>query len=68
MRLYLAGSVPETIEFESIDPWGPEIRYFVECIEEGRQPDEGTGEQARAALLVALAANRSIESRRPEPV
>ena len=68
LRLYLAGSVPETIEFESIDPWGPEIRYFVECIEEDRQPDEGTGEQARAALLVALAANRSIESRRPEPV
>jgi predicted dehydrogenase len=68
LRLYLAGAVPETIEFESIDPWGPEIRYFVECIEEDRQPDEGTGEQARAALLVALAANRSIESRRPEPV
>ena len=68
LRLYLAGAVPETIEFESIDPWGPEIRYFVECIEADRQPDEGTGEQARAALLVALAANRSIESRRPEPV
>jgi predicted dehydrogenase len=68
LRLYAAGAVPETLEFESVDPWGPEIRYFVECVEEGRRPEEGTGEQARAALLVALAANRSIESGKPERV
>lgn len=68
LRLYPAGAAPETIEFESIDPWGPEIRYFVECVEQGRRPEDGTGEQARAALLVALAANRSIETARPEPV
>jgi predicted dehydrogenase len=68
LRLYPAGAAPETIEFAAVDPWDPEIRYFVECVEEGRRPEEGTGEQARAALLVALAANRSIESGRPEPV
>ncbi len=68
LRLYPAGAAPETIEFASVDPWEPEIRYFVECVEEGRRPEEGTGEQARAALLVALAANRSIETGRPEPV
>jgi predicted dehydrogenase len=68
LRLYPAGAAPETIEFESIDPWGPEIRYFVECVEQGRRPEDGTGEQARTALLVALAANRSIETARPEPV
>jgi predicted dehydrogenase len=68
LRLYPAGAAPETIELESVDPWEPEIRYFIECVEDGRRPDQGTGEQARAALLVALAANRSIESGRPEPV
>jgi predicted dehydrogenase len=68
LRLYPAGAAPETIEFAGVDPWEPEIRYFVECVEEGRRPEEGTGEQARAALLMALAANRSIESGRPEPV
>jgi predicted dehydrogenase len=68
LRLYPAGAAPETIELESVDPWEPEIRYFIECVEDGRPPDQGTGEQARAALLVALAANRSIESGKPEPV
>jgi predicted dehydrogenase len=68
LRLYPAGAAPETIELESVDPWEPEIRYFIECVEDGRRPDQGTGEQARAALLVALAANRSIDSGRPEPV
>jgi predicted dehydrogenase len=68
LRLYPADGGPETIEFEAVDPWAPEIRYFVECVEEGRQPEEGTGKQARSALLVALAAIRSIRSGKPEPV
>lgn len=68
LRLYRTGAAPETIEFESVDPWGPEIAYFVECVERGRPPEEGTAEQAREALRVALAANRSIVSGNPEPV
>jgi predicted dehydrogenase len=68
LRLYPADGASETIEFEAVDPWWPEIRYFVECVEEERRPEQGTGEQARSALLVALAAIRSIRSGKPEPV
>ena len=53
---------------EAADPWGPEIAYFVSCLEQGRPPEQGTGAQARDALRVSLAANRSLASGRREPV
>jgi predicted dehydrogenase len=68
LRLYPAGGEPTSVAVESADPWGPEIAYFVECVDQGREPERGTGEQAKKALLVALAANRSVETGRPEPV
>jgi UDP-N-acetylglucosamine 3-dehydrogenase len=68
LRLYPAGGEPTSVAVESADPWGPEIAYFVECVEQGREPVHGTGEQAKKALLVALAANRSVATGRPEPV
>src|SRR5205085_7749858 len=68
LQLYRGDGTPETVPVESADPWGPEIAYFVECVEQGRTPEQGTGEQARDALLVALAVSRSVESGRPEPV
>lgn len=68
LRLYPAGGEPATVEVESADPWGPEIAHFVDCVEHGRAPEQGTGEQAKKALLVSLAANRSLESGQPEPV
>jgi predicted dehydrogenase len=68
LRLYPEGGEPQTVPVEPADPWGPEIAYFVECVEQGRQPEQGTGEQARDALRVSLAAARSLESGRPEPV
>ena len=68
LRLYREGADPETVPVESADPWGPEIAYFVECVEQGRRPEQGTGEQAREALRVALAARRSLESGRAEDV
>ncbi len=68
LRLYPYEGEPTTVPVESADPWGPEIAYFVECVEQGRAPDQGTGEQARAALAVSLAAARSIESGRVELV
>jgi predicted dehydrogenase len=66
--LFRPDAAPELVPVESADPWGPEIAYFVACVEHGTAPQQGTGEQARDALLVSLAANRSLESRRPEPV
>lgn len=68
LRLYPRAGDPVTVPVESADPWGPEIAYFVECIEQGRAPEQGTGAQARAALAVSLAAARSLESGRPEDV
>jgi predicted dehydrogenase len=68
LRLYPAGGGPVTVPVESADPWGPEIAYFVECVEQGRKPEQGTGVQARAALALSLGAARSLESGRPEDV
>jgi predicted dehydrogenase len=68
LRLHPCDGDATTVPVESADPWGPEIAYFVECIEQGRPPDEGTGEHARQALAVSLAASRSLESGRPEDV
>jgi predicted dehydrogenase len=68
LRLYPAGGDPVTVPVESADPWGPEIEAFVRACEEGRPPEQGTAEQARLALLVSLAANRSLASSRPEDV
>jgi predicted dehydrogenase len=68
LSIYRTDADPETVTMPDVDPWGPEIAYFVECVERGRSPEEGTGEQARQALRVSLAANRSLHSGRPEPV
>jgi predicted dehydrogenase len=68
LRLYREGAEPETVPVESADPWGPEIAYFVECVEEGKAPEQGTGDQARDALRVSVAANRSLDSGQPEAV
>lgn len=69
LRLYLRDRPdPIPVPVEPADPWGPEISYFVECIEDGRMPEQGTAAQARAALAVSLAAGRSLRSGRPEDV
>jgi predicted dehydrogenase len=68
LRLYPTAGDPATVPVESADPWGPEIEEFVSCVEQGRHPEQGTAEQATLALRVALAANRSFESGRPEDV
>jgi predicted dehydrogenase len=68
LRLYPSDGEPVHVPVESADPWGPEIAYFVDCVENGRPPEQGTGEQARDALAVSLAVSRSLDSGRPEAV
>jgi predicted dehydrogenase len=46
---------------EAIDPWGAQISHFLDCVERGGEPRDGSFAQARAALAVALAARRSSE-------
>jgi len=65
LRVYPVGGEMRLEEVESADPWGPEIEYFVSCLEQGRAPEQGTGEQARQALAVSLAANASLDEGRP---
>lgn len=50
------------VPVQPADPWGPEIAYFIGCVERRQRPAQGTGEQARAALLASLAVNRSRDS------
>ncbi len=69
LRLYpRGGGQPEVVLLDPVDPWGPEIEYFISRVERGRAPEQGTGGQAKEALLVSLAANRSLTSGRPELV
>ena len=68
LRVYPVEGEMRTEQVEPADPWGPEIDYFISCLEQGRAPEEGTGAQARAALQVSLAASRSLASGRLEPV
>lgn len=49
------------------DPWRAEIEHFLDSVERGIAPADGTFAQARAALAVALAARRSLENGSSEP-
>jgi predicted dehydrogenase len=68
LRVYPRDGEMRVEPVESGDPWAPEIEYFVGCLEQSRRPERGTGEQARRALAVAVAANRSLAERRPVAV
>jgi predicted dehydrogenase len=59
---------PERRRLESEDLWRQELTHFLDCVERGHAPTSGTGTQARSALAVALATNRSLESGRAERV
>jgi predicted dehydrogenase len=50
------------------DPWRLQIEHFLACARDGTAPADGTFDQARAALAVALAARRSLESGLAEAV
>lgn len=66
LRVHPRDGEPELVLLDPVDPWGPELEEFVSCLEQGRRPENGTGEQALLALRVSLAARRSLESGRPE--
>jgi predicted dehydrogenase len=53
---------------EDGDPWAAQIAHFLDCLETGAEPRDGSFAQARAALALALAARRSIAGGAPEAV
>jgi predicted dehydrogenase len=50
------------------EPWAAEVEHFLTCVESGAEPRDGSFAQARAALAIAMAAERSIASGEPELV
>ena len=68
LRLYPSAGDASSPAVRAVDPWLAEIQAFVDCVERNRPPEQGTGEQARLALAVSLAASRSLDSGRVELV
>ncbi|MCS7241514.1 Gfo/Idh/MocA family protein [Candidatus Caldatribacterium sp.] len=59
MVLYEKGGSRREIQVPGGDPYGAELRYFLNCVERKSPPELGTADQAILALRVALAAQRS---------
>ena len=68
LSIFVSGQAPERPPSLTADPWQLEIEHFLDCVESLQQPQHGTPAQARAALTVSLAANRSLASGMVEPV
>jgi predicted dehydrogenase len=68
LTVHPADGPARRFEHDPVDPWAVQIGHFLDCVEQGREPEDGSFAQARAALAVALAARRSIESGAPVPV
>ena len=68
LTVYPRDGEPREHSVPGDDPWRTEIEHFLDCVERGGGPAEGTFAQARAALATALAARRSLESGAPETV
>ena len=68
LRIHPLDGPARRFEPEPVDPWAVQIGHFLDCVEHGREPSDGSFAQARAALAVALAARRSAESGAPEVV
>lgn len=68
VRVHPADGPARELDVEPADPWGAEIAYLVECLEQGKPIERATAEQARTGLRVSLATNRSLESGQLEEV
>jgi predicted dehydrogenase len=68
LAVHPADGEPREFSAPGDDPWRTEIERFLDCVQAGTPPADGTLAQARAALEVALAARRSLESGLPEVV
>jgi predicted dehydrogenase len=57
--LFYMGEKAESLEIQAKDPFEREMRYFLRCAKSGENVEIGTGEDARGALEIALAARQS---------
>jgi predicted dehydrogenase len=63
---WFTASGHERLAVSGEDPHLRQIRYFLSCVESGREPVIGSVESAASALRVSLAAARSLASGREE--
>ena len=56
------GKAGETVAISATNVWRPELEHFVTCVERNEPIENGTPDQAMAALEVALAANLSLST------
>lgn len=68
LTIFVSGQPPERPPSVSADPLRLEIEHSLNCVDTLQQPRHGTPAQARAALTVSPAANRSLASGVAEPV
>jgi len=68
LRVHPADGPLRLVEVASADPWAGQTAAVAGWLERGQAPTEATGAQATLALRVSLAANRSLESGRPEDI
>lgn len=59
--IFESGKLPEPVNLETGDSFERELEYFVNCVEQNREPDYVTAIDARLALQVAQASRQSIE-------
>ena len=52
----------EALDCVADDPYEAEIRYFVDCLNEGRAPAIATLDEARDVLKIVMAVRQSLES------
>jgi len=62
--LFRPGQDPVQPPCSSQDAYEAEVEYFVDCLEEGRDPEIATLQEARTVLRIALAARESLETGR----
>jgi predicted dehydrogenase len=62
LTLYPPEGEPSRVPLSDRDAYVTQGQYFVDCIREGRAPEQGTLDQARDALRLALAARDSLRT------
>ncbi|MCP4167526.1 MAG: Gfo/Idh/MocA family oxidoreductase [Chloroflexi bacterium] len=62
LMVYESCKEPRTLQPPAGDGYADQVAYFVQCVRQGQQPQRGTPQQARLAVMTALAARNSIKT------
>ncbi len=65
LTVFPAGGGSETPELPAADGYAAEIGYFLDCIEQRKEPEISTPRQSREAVALALAEGESVRTGTP---